>query len=262
LTGAVLGHTELNSNIFAKTASAPSQVIIEQQARGSADIKFWFFHIDSMKKYLIIGLVVLIIAIIYFYITSGNFYGVRTFSHKFCNSVEDCEMTCGGCVSKDANVIVKCSMSRSIYISNYTLGCRCENFQCADIKIPLEKPPAEYCSGEARCFFGSVTNVVDGDTLVINNETIRLALVDAPEYGEEGYEEAKNTVSEQCPADISVVVDVDDGQIKDAFGRTLAAVHCRTSGSINSFLAFRGFVKVDKRFCEVSEFADEYWTGC
>jgi len=37
------------------------------------------------------------------------------------------------------------------------------------------------CQGLADCFQGKVTEVVDGDTLDVNNVRIRLALVNTPE---------------------------------------------------------------------------------
>src|SRR5688500_752261 len=43
---------------------------------------------------------------------------------------------------------------------------------------------------------GKVTYVVDGDTLDINDMRIRLSLVDTPERGQEGYQEAKNFVKD------------------------------------------------------------------
>jgi endonuclease YncB( thermonuclease family) len=46
------------------------------------------------------------------------------------------------------------------------------------------------CQGKADCFDGTVTEVVDGDTLDVNNVRIRLALIDAPEKNESGYSEA------------------------------------------------------------------------
>src|SRR3972149_1614424 len=37
------------------------------------------------------------------------------------------------------------------------------------------------CNGSAECFTGVVNRVIDGDTLEVNGERIRLVLVDAPE---------------------------------------------------------------------------------
>lgn len=39
------------------------------------------------------------------------------------------------------------------------------------------------CQGQADCFTGIVTDIVDGDTLDVNNVRIRLSLVNTPERG-------------------------------------------------------------------------------
>ena len=40
------------------------------------------------------------------------------------------------------------------------------------------------------CFTGKVTEIVDGDTIDVNNVRIRLSMVDAPDIEEAGYDEA------------------------------------------------------------------------
>ncbi len=45
---------------------------------------------------------------------------------------------------------------------------------------------------------GIVNYVVDGDTLDINDIRIRLALVDTPERGQDGYKEAREFVKNLC----------------------------------------------------------------
>ena len=51
--------------------------------------------------------------------------------------------------------------------------------------------PSSECQGQADCFSGIVTEIVDGDTLDVNNVRIRLTLVNTPERGESGYQEAR-----------------------------------------------------------------------
>jgi hypothetical protein len=49
--------------------------------------------------------------------------------------------------------------------------------------------PSLACNGSAECFMGTVTEIVDGDTLDVNNARVRLALVNTPETGAVGYNE-------------------------------------------------------------------------
>ena len=45
---------------------------------------------------------------------------------------------------------------------------------------------------------GQITRVIDGDTLIIDQTTIRLSLVNSPERDERGYQEAKDFGSSKC----------------------------------------------------------------
>ena len=62
-------------------------------------------------------------------------------------------------------------------------------------------------SQNANCFDGTVTEVVDGDTLDVNNVRIRLALIDAPEKNETGYSEARHFVESLCKVGTQAKVD-------------------------------------------------------
>jgi endonuclease YncB( thermonuclease family) len=53
-------------------------------------------------------------------------------------------------------------------------------------------------SQNANCFDDTVTEVVDGETLDVNNVRIKLALIDAPEKNETGYSEARHFVESLC----------------------------------------------------------------
>lgn len=57
------------------------------------------------------------------------------------------------------------------------------------------------------CF---VDRIIDGDTLVCNNETIRLLGIDTPEKGEEFYQEAKDYLSIVDGKEVLVLRDWDD----------------------------------------------------
>lgn len=58
-----------------------------------------------------------------------------------------------------------------------------------------------------KCF---VNRIIDGDTLVCNNETIRLLGIDTPEKGEYYYEEAKDFLKNVENKEVYVLRDWDD----------------------------------------------------
>jgi endonuclease YncB( thermonuclease family) len=144
------------------------------------------------------------------------------------------------------------------------------------LKLPSSIPnsPTLLCKGNARCYIANVTYIVDGDTLEVKyenkwnwvmTERIRLALVDAPEKGEPGYEEAKEFVSFLCPIGSEVVVDQDDLQLYDKYGRMLAVVYCKGKYNLNAALLYSGLAKLVRYYCDKSEFGKEEWAvkfGC
>lgn len=212
-----------------------------------------------MKKEYWILIILILIAAFYIFMEVWGKYQLNYFIEDMCLKPEDCKLSCDSCIGKNAATML-CLRPAKYSLDRYKLECSCENFKCVTIKVPLEKP--EQCKGEARCFFGNVEQVIDGDTLLISNQSIRLSLVDTPEYGEEGYEEAKEFLSYNCRVGANVGVDEDDGQ-EESYGRIVAVVYCNSEHhSINNLLVVNGYATVDEGFCEVSEFADEEWTGC
>lgn len=105
---------------------------------------------------------------------------------------------------------------------------------------------------------GIINHVVDGDTLDINDVRVRLALVDTPERGQDGYKEAKDFVENLC-LNKKGKVDIDDGQrIGDRYGREIGVVYC-DGININQELVENNLAKIYIRYCDVSEFAKEQW---
>jgi micrococcal nuclease len=115
-----------------------------------------------------------------------------------------------------------------------------------------------------------VTEIVDGDTIDINNVRVRLALVNTPERGESGYSEAVDFVESVCSIGTSALVDEDDRQKGGSFGRLIGLVYCGDSGinnkeSLNELLLERGYAVIDQDFCTVSEVSSASWAqryGC
>ncbi len=124
--------------------------------------------------------------------------------------------------------------------------------------------PDDKCKGTAECLEGRVTDIVDGDTLYIEGTKIRLALVDTPEAGEAGYDEATAFAASLCPVGSQATADQDDRQLYDEYGRMIAVVYCNGS-NLNRELLEHGHAVILTQYCAVSEFGGEAWAkeyGC
>jgi hypothetical protein len=126
------------------------------------------------------------------------------------------------------------------------------------------------CQGQADCFRGTVTEIVDGDTLDINNVRVRLALVNTPDRGENGYTNAIDFVQSVCNVGTSALVDEDDGQKEGSFDRVIGLIYCGNDNinnkkSLNELLLERGYAVIYQDFCGISEFSTDSWAqryGC
>jgi endonuclease YncB( thermonuclease family) len=120
------------------------------------------------------------------------------------------------------------------------------------------------CTGSARCFTGTVTKIVDGDTLDVNDVRIRLSLVNTPEVGQPLYREARQFTASLCPMGSTVLVDQDDGQLEGSYDRMIGKVFCGDK-VLNAALLDEGLAEIFQRFCTDSEFSNEDWArryGC
>jgi micrococcal nuclease len=114
------------------------------------------------------------------------------------------------------------------------------------------------CKGSADCFRGIVTEIVDGDTLDVNNVRIRLSMVNTPEKGDPGYDEVTDTTESECPVGSEALVDEDDGQTAGNYGRLIGVIYCNESRlSLNELLLTAGKAVLHEDFYEVSDFAKE-----
>jgi len=105
---------------------------------------------------------------------------------------------------------------------------------------------------------GTVTQVIDGDTLDINGIRIRLSLVDTPERGQSGYNEAKRFVETLCLGKKGEL-DVDNGQRRgDRYGREIGVVYCDGS-NVNEKIMSNHMARILTEFCDISEFSNESW---
>ena len=121
--------------------------------------------------------------------------------------------------------------------------------------------PSQGCSG---CFTGFVTEIIDGDTIKVDGQSIRFALADAYEMIDEKGIVARDFIASICPVESSVLVDEDDGQTQGSYGRILAVIYCNGT-NLNEAVLEEGHAVIDQRFCEDSEFSSEEWAkkyGC
>lgn len=124
---------------------------------------------------------------------------------------------------------------------------------------PSFSEPEEYSQQDSFDLASKVIKVVDGDTIdLASGERIRLAIVNTPERGQEGYKEAKQFTTEKCLGK-DALVDI-DGKQKLSYNRIVAAVYCE-GVFINKELLDSGHAVVWKKFCSKSEFKLELCTS-
>ena len=120
------------------------------------------------------------------------------------------------------------------------------------------------CSGDASCLKGKITNIVNGDTIEIEDIVIRLSLVESPELDMVGGIDSKAFVESTCPVGSDVLVDEDDGQIDTRYGTIVAKVFCQGI-ILNEEILENQPDQLNSIQCFSSEFADEDWAkkhGC
>ncbi len=120
------------------------------------------------------------------------------------------------------------------------------------------------CKGTAGCYTENVRRIVDGDTIYTTTLNIRLSLTDTPESYEEGFKEASDFTLSLCPVGSEIIIDQDDLQKVDQYGRVLAKVFCGDK-ILNSELLYNGHADILTQYCSTSEFSKEDWAirnGC
>jgi len=136
------------------------------------------------------------------------------------------------------------------------------------IEEPKQTEPTQSssddCSGTARCIVGTVTKIVDGDTIHVNGESVRFALASAPELSGYGGTESRNFIQTICPVGSNVIVDEDDGQTGESYGRIIGVIYCNDM-NLNQELLDADLGYLADQFCDSSEFASDSWAqkhGC
>jgi len=132
------------------------------------------------------------------------------------------------------------------------------------IEQPNVFPVKQDCSGDARCISGFVTRIVDGDTIHVDGQSIRFALVNTPEYGQYDYTQARSFIENICPVGSKVLVDEDDGQTEGSYDRIIGVIYCNNL-NLNEEILEVGHAEILASFCSKSEFSNEPWAqkfGC
>lgn len=132
------------------------------------------------------------------------------------------------------------------------------------LQLSAKPVPNLDCLGTAQCFIGTVTEIIDGDTIKVDGQSVRFALSSAPEL--KGYDgvDARNFIETICPVGSIAIVDEDDGQILGSYGRLVGVITCNDV-NLNSELLDSNLGYVEFRFCDSSEFGGESWAvkhGC
>ena len=109
-----------------------------------------------------------------------------------------------------------------------------------------------------------VKRVIDGDTLIIDQTTVRLSLVNSPERDERGYQEAKDFALTVCPIGVNAEFVEDTWQPVDKYGRSVGLVYCNDM-MLNELLLTNGHAEISTYYCDKSEFGNDGWArayGC
>jgi len=128
----------------------------------------------------------------------------------------------------------------------------------------ISQHSSEDCSGTAGCFRGTVTKIIDGDTIHVDDQSVRFALASAPNLEGYGGVDSRNFIQTICPVGSEVLVDEDDGHVLDDHARMVGMITCNDM-ILNGELLDASLGYLELRFCSSSEFANESWAikhGC
>jgi len=128
----------------------------------------------------------------------------------------------------------------------------------------ISQHSSQDCSGTAGCIIGTVTKIIDGDTIHVNDQSVRFALASAPNLEGYGGMDSKNFIQTICPVGSEVLVDEDDGHVLDDHARMVGMIACNDM-ILNEELLDASLGHLELRFCSSSEFSNESWAikhGC
>lgn len=124
-------------------------------------------------------------------------------------------------------------------------------------QLLVSTQPLVQCTGN---FTATVSRVIDGDTLVVNecSRHIRISLANTPEINQLGWAEATNFTKSLCSVGSRIQLQQDEGQPYDVYGRIVAVVYCQNR-NLNEELIKNNLAVIMTEYCARSEFAKESW---
>ncbi len=120
------------------------------------------------------------------------------------------------------------------------------------------------CSGTAKCMTGKVTKIVDGDTIHVDDQSVRFSLITAPNLEGYGGTDSRDFIQTICPVGTDVLVDEDDGHVLKDHARMVGMVTCNDM-VLNKEILDANLAHLEVRFCQSSEFSQQDWAikhGC
>ena len=120
------------------------------------------------------------------------------------------------------------------------------------------------CSGVAKCMTGTVTKIMDGDTIHVDDQSVRFSLITAPNLEGYGGVDSRNFIQTICPVGSEVLVDEDDGHVLKDHARMVGMVTCNDM-ILNQEILDANLAHLEVRFCSSSEFGGQDWAikhGC
>lgn len=120
------------------------------------------------------------------------------------------------------------------------------------------------CSGNAKCITGTVTKIIDGDTIHVDEQSVRFSLITAPNLEGYGGVDSRDFIQTICPIGSEAHVDEDDGHVLKDHARMVGMVTCNDV-ILNQEILDANLAHLEVRFCPSSEFATENWAikhGC
>lgn len=120
------------------------------------------------------------------------------------------------------------------------------------------------CLGDAQCFEGTVNKIIDGNSILVGDQSVRFSLSTAPQLKGFGGVDARDFIETLCPVGSQVTVDEDDGQVIGVYGRLVGLVYCDDK-ILNQEILDTNIAYLEVRFCDSSEFANTTWAikhGC